>query len=149
MAWTDQITGSNHSGIWLLMLWNLLLYARVLLNSVIIRCMVYIHKHKRLDYRTTSEYTNAFIVLQDLISSNITINANQLEEGSVPGLRRYSMIWPLEFILFSRYLADGQRIRVHEQLQDVGKYLGVCCSLALREKLAKAPPCWNTIDRQL
>ena len=149
MAWTGQITASDHSGIWLFMLWNMLLYARVLLNSVVMRCMAYTNEHKQLDYRTTSDYYKTFLVLQDLIDSNNTINANQREEKSAPGLRGYSMIWPLEYILFSKYLADGQRVMIHDQLRHVGENLGVCCSLSLREKPAKAPPHWNTIDRQL
>jgi len=75
-ASTDQTTGSDHSGIWLSMLWNMLLYARVLLNSVVMRCIAYTQKHTRLNYRTTSEYSTVFLCCK--ISSIATSRSTQI-----------------------------------------------------------------------
>ena len=109
------------------MLQNMLLYARILLHSIIIRCIACIHLHKTTDYRTTKEYAQAFAAMQNLISDSIAIENYQREEMSVPGLRGYSMVWPLIFISSMNCLTECHRITVGDQLQRIGKYFGVCC----------------------
>lgn len=107
------------------MLWNMLLYARILLNAIMIRCTACIYEHRRDAYRTSREYSRTVSVLQNLITNNITINNKQREEGLGLGLQWYFKAWPLAFMLSSRCLADDQTTIVSDQLRDIGKHLGI------------------------
>ncbi|OAQ60173.1 hypothetical protein VFPPC_10604 [Pochonia chlamydosporia 170] len=125
IAWTDRVLGSEHNRFQPLMLWNMLLHARVLLNMSIVRCVACIYEPKKNDYKTSTEYAQAFLELQSLIS-NITISFQQRKE-MISALGGYFMTWPLALMLSSKRLQESQRAVFNDQLKYIGKkYLGIC-----------------------
>ncbi|QLI71380.1 uncharacterized protein G6M90_00g068400 [Metarhizium brunneum] len=67
---------SNNTDPWLLMLRNMLTCARILLNSIIIRCATWIYKVP--NYRTSEEYGGACSALGEIILHSAKANEQQL-----------------------------------------------------------------------
>ncbi|KAF5136255.1 hypothetical protein E5D57_000015 [Metarhizium anisopliae] len=73
---STQGISSNNTDPWLLMLLNMLTCARILLNSIIMRCATWIYKVP--NYQTSEEYDGACSALAEIILHSAKVNEQQL-----------------------------------------------------------------------
>ncbi|KID66220.1 hypothetical protein MBR_09431, partial [Metarhizium brunneum ARSEF 3297] len=143
---------SDNTGLWLSMPWNMLTCARILLNSIIIRCAACIHGHA--SYTTTKEFLDAFAILKEILFDDFTTNkrqlsraseassssANLMEEKSLPGFRRHSMAWPIAFIWSLDCLTDDQKTAFAEQIEHIGLQHELHSILLFQNEKTGLPP---------
>lgn len=141
-----------YNDLWVATIWNMLRCARIILNSIIVRCAAWVCAP--VDYRTTPEYANAARTSVDIVTDVISSVPYQLgwfckrkdlleranlstfacgEDDSSKGLSGYFMTWPLAFIHSLDYLTDSQRSWVRGRLQYIGTQLGVRYALLLTQ----------------
>ncbi|KHO00498.1 Homeodomain-like protein [Metarhizium album ARSEF 1941] len=73
---STQGISSNNTDPWLLMLLNMLTCARILLNSIIMRCATWTYKVP--NYQTSEEYDGACSALAEIILHSAKVNEQQL-----------------------------------------------------------------------
>ena len=73
---STQGISSNNTDPWLLMLLNMLTCARILLNSIIMRCATW--NYKVPNYQTSEEYDGACSALAEIILHSAKVNEQQL-----------------------------------------------------------------------
>ncbi|EFY90719.1 putative negative acting factor [Metarhizium acridum CQMa 102] len=73
---STQGISSNNTDPWLLMLLNMLTCARILLNSIILKCATWIYKVP--NYQTSEEYDGACSALAEIILHSAKVNEQQL-----------------------------------------------------------------------
>ncbi|KAK2596738.1 hypothetical protein QQS21_006193 [Conoideocrella luteorostrata] len=148
------------------MIWNSLRCARIVLHSLTLRCMAWMHAPA--DYRSIAEYSNAASSTMDIARDIMASVPYQLgwfnrqrtldgppnlssfgcgEDDSLKGLSGYFMSWPLAFIYSLDYLADSERTWVRGRLQYIGSQLGVRYSLLLTKMNVRFPSMLIFADR--
>lgn len=165
VAWEDHVPNGDYSkaevfpgrvdlytDFYVASVWNMSRTARLLLNSMIVRCAAWVCSP--VDYRTTPEYATAARTCVDIITDVIASVPYHLgwhlkrkhimqranlgefacgEEDHLKGLAGYFLTWPLGVLNSQDYTTDAQRQWIHGRLRYIGDELGVKYSHILAE----------------
>lgn len=143
--WPDNLSGSDQifkqqkadagpnndlerTSLWLSMLWSMQVCARLLLNSIMIRCIACIYE--KFDYKNAQEYRNTQLVLRDITANIITVNGSQEarstdlgENSALYRMQEQVLTWPLAFIWSLSCFNPDQRVAVSTMLEDAGRFI--------------------------
>ncbi|KAK2612496.1 hypothetical protein QQS21_001434 [Conoideocrella luteorostrata] len=133
-----------YQDVWAASVWNLMRCARIILTSVMIRCVARIQSPD--DYRTTPEYAAATKIWSEAISDIISsvpyllgwfskrkdlLRGSRLSgfacgaDDAEKTLSGYLLTWPLRCIQAQEYVTDSQRAWIRGRLRHIGAGLGV------------------------
>ncbi|KAB5542620.1 hypothetical protein GE09DRAFT_248090 [Coniochaeta sp. 2T2.1] len=157
LCWEDNVPGGDYTraevfpgrvdvyaDFWIASVWNMLRTARLVLQSVVVRCAAWVCSP--VDYRTTPEYATAAKTCTDMITDIIAsvpyhlgwhakrrhlFDSDRLsgfacgEEDGMKGLAGYFLTWPLACVMNQDYVSEAQRQWIVGRLRYIGDELGV------------------------